>query len=292
MDYWLAQLVREPGMIRPQCAFLALALVTAAHADTLLILGAVPQEIVPIQEALKASSDQTEIEGIPCEHARLGAHELYVALTGVGKTNSAMVTAVLICHLHPKFALMTGTAARIRRSVRTGDIILATRITFHDMGSLTHDGIVTGKMDANGKLVDQLWWGPDRQHSTQYGYAPDPALLALASRLATSFVPERVATQGLDYVPVVRTGTVVTGDLSGVTDEKIADIRKRLDPDLMEMESASFAQVCSYLHTPFLVIRSGSNFAEEHNFDDYIRLSPIAARHAALFTLELVRSLP
>lgn len=279
-------------MIRSLRAVLVLALAPAARADIILILGAVPQEIVPIQESLTGATAPVQIEGIPCEHGQVGPHEVYVALTGVGKTNSAMVTTALICHLHPRYAFMTGTAARIRRSVRTGDIILPTQIAFHDMGSLTRDGIVTGKMDANGQLVDQLWWGPDRQRSTRYGYAPDAALLASARQLSARFVPERVATQGLDYVPIVRTGTVVTGDLSGVTEEKIADIRKRLDPDLMEMESASFAQVCSYLHTPFFVVRSGSNFAEEHNFDDYVRLSPIAARQAAQFTLALVRSLP
>jgi hypothetical protein len=42
----------------------------------------------------------------------------------------------------------------------------------------------------------------------------------------------------------------------------------------------------------FLIVGSASDLAEEHNFDDYIGLSPIAARHAALFTLGLVQNLP
>jgi len=279
-------------MIRLLSALVALTFLAETRADTLLILGAVPQEIVPLQEAFLTESELVQIERIPCAHVRGGTREIYVALTGVGKTNSAMVTAALISHLHPRCAFMTGTAARIRRSVRTGDIILPTRISFYDMGSLTREGVTTGKLDSNGKLVSQLWWGPDRKHSTQYGFDPDPRLLALATQFAAGYVPEKVTLPDQAYVPAVRTGIVVTGDLSGVTEEKIADIRQRYDPDLMEMESASFAQVCAFMHTPFLVVRSGSNYAEEHNFDDYVRLSPIAARQAALFTLAFVRTLP
>ncbi len=101
-----------------------------------------------------------------------------------------------------------------------------------------------------------------------------------------------VTLDGAAYEPVIWKGTVTSGDLSGVTEVKIADIRAKIDPDLMEMESAAFAQVCQFFQVPHLVIRSGSNQAEERNNDDYLRLSPIAARQAALFTLEIASQLP
>jgi adenosylhomocysteine nucleosidase len=261
-----------------------------AAADPILILGAVPQEIVPVVAALQDPHEKL-IEGIPCDTGTLGRHEVVVALTGVGKTNSAMVTTALIIALHPTNAFMTGTAARIRRTIRTGDIIIASKTTFHDAGSLTSDGIVQGKLTDDGSLVATTWFSPTRDRTNPFSFPDTPELVAYASDAAAHFIPESVTVDGESYQPVVRVGTVVSGDLSGVTEAKIEDIRRKLDPDLMEMESAGFAQVCQFYHVPHLVIRSGSNWAKEHNNDDYLRLSPIAARQAALFTVALVRGL-
>jgi len=51
------------------------------------------------------------------------------------------------------------------------------------------------------------------------------------------------------------------------------------------------AQVCWYLRTPFLCIRAGSNRTQNLPDNDYHRLSPFAARQAALFTVSLVGEL-
>ena len=64
---------------------------------------------------------------------------------------------------------------------------------------------------------------------------------------------------GETYRPTVLTGVVTASDLFGVSDEKIADMRAKLDPDIMEMESAAIAQVCAQFGTPHIVFRAGSN---------------------------------
>jgi nucleoside phosphorylase len=277
-------------MLNRLTLFLLLASPLAA-VPPILILGAVPQEIVPVVGALQ-DHRQTTIEGIPCDTGSLGAHHVIVALTGVGKTNSAMTTTALIIALHPSEAFMTGTAARIRKTVRTGDIIIASVTSFHDAGSLTSTGMVQGKLADNGTLVATTWFSPTRDRTNPFAFADSPELVAYAATEATRYTPELVTLEGKTYRPVIRVGAVTSGDLSGVTEVKIADIRSKLDPDLMEMESAGFAQVCQFYRVPHLVIRSGSNWAKEHNNDDYLRLSPIAARQAALFTVALVRDLP
>jgi adenosylhomocysteine nucleosidase/futalosine hydrolase len=270
--------------------FLLLAMPLSA-AQPILILGAVPQEIVPVVAALQ-DHRQTTIAGIPCDTGTLGGHEVVVALTGVGKTNSAMTTTALVVALNPSKAFMTGTAARIRRTIRTGDIIIASVTSFHDAGSLTAEGMVQGKLADDGTLVATMWFSPTRDRTNPFVFPDSPELVAYAEKEAAGYTPEPVTLDGATYQPVIRTGTVASGDLSGVTEVKIADIRAKINPDLMEMESASFAQVCQFYKVPHLVIRSGSNWAKEHNNDDYLRLSPIAARQAALFTVVLVRNLP
>lgn len=269
----------------------AAAAAPSAKAAPILILGAVPQEIVLLVAALK--DHRTSVaEGIPCDTGTIGGHEVVIALTGVGKTNSAMVTAALLGSFHPSAALITGTAARIRPGIRTGDIIIATNVSFHDAGSLTAGGMVQGKMDDGGHLTTTEWFSPTRGRMNPFSFADSPELVAFAAKLAATYQPPAVDLDGETYVPAVRTGTVATGDLSGVTEAKIADVRAKLDPDLMEMESAAFAQVCQFFQVPHLIIRSGSNVAEERNNDDYLRLSPIAAKQAALFTLEIAGKMP
>ncbi len=59
----------------------------------------------------------------------------------------------------------------------------------------------------------------------------------------------------------------------------------------MEMESAPLGHVCEALGVPYLIVRSGSNLAQEEPNDDYLRLGPIAARQAAYFSLHLLRYL-
>jgi nucleoside phosphorylase len=46
--------------------------------------------------------------------------------------------------------------------------------------------------------------------------------------------------------------------------------------------------VCQQLGVPCLVVRGGSNVAQEAPNDDYLRLGPIAARQAALFGIHLL----
>jgi len=57
------------------------------------------------------------------------------------------------------------------------------------------------------------------------------------------------------------------------------------------MESATLGQVCQTLGVPYLVVRAGSNVAQEAPNDDYLRLGPIAANQAALFSLYLLKTL-
>jgi adenosylhomocysteine nucleosidase len=89
----------------------------------------------------------------------------------------------------------------------------------------------------------------------------------------------------------VRLGRITSGDQFGITPQRMRDIRRQLRPDLMEMESGSVAQVCWYLRTPFICIRGGSNRTQNLPDNDYRKLSPFAARQAALFAVSLAGEL-
>src|SRR3954470_12195824 len=79
--------------------------------NVILILGAVPQEIVLFREAL-GSPKAEELWGIPYYSGRIAGKMVVVAITGVGKTFTGMTSTLFIAHFKPRAVLMSGTGAR------------------------------------------------------------------------------------------------------------------------------------------------------------------------------------
>ncbi len=249
------------------------------NSDTILILGAVPQEIAPFLTALKDGEKQ-ESWGIPYWTGHLEGKPVAVAITGIGKTYTGMTATLLITQLKPRLVLMSGTGARIDPKLRTGDVIVATMLHEHDYGSLTRNDMVYRPLNS-----------PIDGAEVANAFSPSVALLHKADEAIASYPAPSITAEGVTYSGKVRRGVVVSSDLFGVTDQRIQTLRTHFHADIMEMESAALAQVCQTLGVPYLVIRAGSNVAQEAPNDDYLRLGPIAAKQAAMFTLHLVKSL-
>lgn len=249
--------------------------------DLTLVLGAIPQETDLVTWAL-AKKTRGTFAGFPYTAGRLDDRHVIVAVTGIGKTNATMITALFAEKFRPREVLMCGTASRIDPAIRNGDVIVGEITCNHDMGSLGA-GSVMEYFGSEGPLGD---------HSPII-YPGDRRLLAAARRALRTHVPETadLPHHAPPYVPLVRLGRITSGDQFGITDERIADILRQLRPNLMEMESGSVAEVCHYLRVPFLCIRSGSNRTQNSPDNDYRTLSPFASRQAALFTVSLVREL-
>ncbi len=244
-----------------------------------VVLGAIPQETELVEWSL-AGKRRGEFAGFPYADGRIDGRRVVVAVTGIGKTNATMIAALFIEKFRPHEVIMCGTASRIDSTVRNGDVIVGEVTCNHDMGSLG-PGFAMEYFGSEGPLGD---------HSPIV-FPGDRRLLAAARRAIRTHVPESAAHHTPTYVPTVRLGRITSGDQFGITPERIADIQRQLKPNLMEMESGSVAEVCFYLRTPFLCIRSGSNRTQPSPDNDYRTLSPFAARQAALFTVSLVREL-
>ena len=248
-------------------------------ANLTLVLGAIPQESELVEWAMTGKR-RGRLSGFPYVQGRIAGRRVVLAVTGIGKTNAALVTTLFVEHFRPREVLMTGTASRINPEVRNGDVIVGAVTCNHDFGSLGA-GYAMEYFGAEGPLGD----------SSAILYPADPRLMAAARRAIRRHVPETASHHAPAYVPVVRVGRLTAGDQFGITDERIADILRQLAPDLMEMESGTTAQVCWYLRTAFLCVRSGSNRTQNSPDNDYRTLSPFAARQAALFTVSLIGEL-
>lgn len=248
-------------------------------ANLTLVLGAIPQESELVEWALSGRR-KGRLQGFPFTRGKLGGRDVVVAVTGIGKTNASLITTLFVGHFRPREVIMTGTASRISPKMRNGDVIVGRVACNHDFGSL-------------GKNFEMDYFGAEGPlgDSCPVIYRADPRLLAAARRAIRHHVPETATHQDPSYVPKVRLGRLTAGDQFGIPPARIRAILGRLRPDLMEMESGSTAQVCWYLRTPFICIRSGSNRTQNSPDNDYRKLSPFAARQAALFTVSLVREL-
>ena len=155
--------------------------------------------------------------------------------------------------------------------------MVSTKTIHHAAGSLTSEGMVYRKVR-----------GPLSGEMTHWFYKPDSALLKLAKKLMKTYEPETVNVDGTAYVPRVLTGVVTASDMFGVSDEKIADMKLKLNPDIMEMESAAIAQVCSQFKVPHIVFRAGSNLTQSDPGTAYRKLGQTAAAAAARWTVHFV----
>ena len=238
-----------------------------------LILSAMPSEIRLIQSHLKRRK-RGQLAGFPYVAGVLRGRRVVTTVTGVGVTNGAMVTALFVHHFQPSEVLVSGTGSRFNPRIRTGDTVISTRTIHHAAGSLTKDGMVYRKV--RGPLAGQM---------THWQYRPDARLLKLARASIKGYTAEPVTANGETYVPRVLTGVVSASDLFGVSDAKIADLRAKLNPDIMEMESAAIAQVCTQLGVPHLVFRAGSNRTQANPGNAYRLLGQKAAAAAARWTV-------
>jgi len=241
-----------------------------------LILSAMPSEIRLIQAHI-TNPRPGQLACFPYVAGTLRGRRVITTVTGVGVTNGAMVAALFIEHFKPTEVLVSGTGSRFNPRIRTADTVISVKTIHHAAGSLTDDGMVYRKV--RGPLPGQM---------THWAYPPDARLLNLAKKSIAGYTAEPVAANGETYVPGVLTGVVTASDLFGVSDAKIADMRKKLDPDIMEMESAAIAQVCTQLRVPHIVFRAGSNRTQSDPGSDYRLLGQKAAWAAARWTVYFV----
>jgi adenosylhomocysteine nucleosidase len=247
--------------------------------DTIVILGAVPQEITIFTDAM-GKPPKKALWGIPYYQGKISGRDVVVAITGIGKTSTGMTSTLFIAEFKPRLVLMSGTGARINQALRTGDVIVATVTHEHDYGSLTRTGMVYRPFN-----------GPVDGNEIENAFSPPAELLALADKAIATYKGPEVTANGATYNVAARRGVVSSSDLFGVPGDRIELLRTHFKTDIMEMESGPLGHVCEALGVPFLVVRAGSNVAQEAPNDDYLRLGPIAAKEAAKFSVHLLQYL-
>lgn len=200
------------------------------------------------------------IDGIHYIKGSLMGNSVVFANTGLGKTNMSLIAARLIHDFHPHFIFLAGSAGSINPALNKKSIVVGTRVMDADLGTLTAQG---------------AFYPNENYFSTpQKNNSPIPK-----EYISDSLIT-KAAQSSLDQMPQnqVIFGAVATSDILPNTTEQTT-LLKYNKIDAVEMEGASFMQVCWFFDVSCLVVRGiSNNVDEEITEEDTIQAGANAAK--------------
>jgi len=220
-------------------------------------MGAMPEEVAPILEKL---GEYKTIKYADNEYyeATYNGVEIVVAYSKIGKVFSTLTASTMIQHFGCDKLLFSGVAGGINPSLKIGDLIVATKLSQHDL-DITAFGHPLGFVPGGSVYVEA-----------------DKSLIELSKEVAS------------ELGKTVQEGIIATGD-QFVHDSAIKDnIVKHFNADALEMEGGSVAVVCNALNIPFFILRAISDTADtdaSFSFDEFMESSAVIS---AEFIMKMV----
>jgi len=198
--------------------------------------------------------------------------ECVCVLSRIGKVAAAATTAILIEKFGVTHIIFTGVAGAADRSVRIGDIVVASQLVQHDMDASP----LFPRFEI--PLTGLSHFFSDKNLSTHLLQASQQFI----DNEFSSAIPEKDRQLfRLDH-PNIHEGLIASGDEFVNRQDQLLKITKNLENVLaVEMEGAAVAQVCFEFGIPFAVIRTISDNANDNSPVDFVQfLEKVAARYA------------
>ena len=229
---------------------------------TIAVLTAMQQELDAVLELFaSANPSKTELYGMPIYIFEHNEIKFILALSGVGRTNTALNAALVAKEFEPSEIINVGTAGGLQTEQKILDIVIPKEVVAVDV-DLTALGCEYGQVLGEPK-----------------SYYTDEKLQSKLVKAAAALTN-------------VHTGTVGSSEAFICQSEQVREIHRRFNNRVVcvEMEAFSIAVVCSRFKIPFAVIRSlsdvpASGEGNEHDFNAFLCK---ASSNAAKLLLEYV----
>lgn len=221
------------------------------------IMGAMPEEVAPILEKL-GEYKTTEYANNKYYEATYKGVDLIIAYSKIGKVFSTLTAATMIEHFGADRLLFSGVAGAISETLKVGDLIVATKLTQHDLD-----------ISAFGH---------------PFGYVPEGSVFVEAD----SKMIELSKVVAKEMGKVLQEGIIATGDQFVANEERKNWIADTFGADALEMEGGSVAVVCDALNVPFFILRAISDAADmdaSFSFDKFLETSAV---ESAEFVMKMV----
>lgn len=220
------------------------------------ILGALEAEVALIRSKMEVERE-AHAYGTTFTQGSIGGQKLTVVCASIGTINAAACTAALIREFGATAVVNCGIAGAMAKQLRIMDVVLSSDVVFHD---------------ADAEIFQKYY-----PYTT--GFSADEKLIALAGE-AIGDIPDRPFSH---YV-----GRVATGDIFVNDPRDKRRIAEGYHPMCVEMEGAAVGQVAYMNDTPFLVIRTMSDNADENADESYDNFLEDAAVISSRIVLNMI----
>lgn len=205
----------------------------------------------------------------PVEHAvwpTLQNEDVVCITSGIGMISAAAATEHAISTYNPTMVLNFGCAGSHHRDLFPGDVVIGDRLIHQGRMRFAPDGEII-------PLSVGFHVPGEETHITEV--STDLVLRKLAQEVSRTLKftawpePARLPAQ-TDRAPIVRTGTVSSGDVWLQSADRITASNARTGSLCEDMEAASIAQICTLHGVPFLTVKdiSNSELHESTVFDE------------------------
>lgn len=247
---------------------------------TIGIIAAIPQELGHLTAAMAGVGAETHA-GLTFRSGTLDGHGVVVVGGGVGKVNAGITATLLADRFACRCLVFSGVAGGLDPALHVGDVVIGEQTLQHDAGVLQGGRIHTY----------QAGHVPFFNPTDELGYRPPEALLERVRERLEGFVPaplSAAAAGGAARVPVVRLGTILTGDQFLNCEATRERLFRELGGQAIEMEGGAVGQVAKAFGIPHLVIRALSDLAGAESHIDFGRFVEEVAAGSALILRRLL----
>lgn len=212
---------------------------------TIGIIFAMQEELIELKNYLHINKEK-KIYDLTFYEATLNNQNIILTESGIGKTNAARTTQILIDYYKPEAIFNIGVAGGIAKKLEVGDIIISTSLVQHDFDITAFD------------------------HPK--GYIPNIGNTIPIDNNLLSTTKNILDTNNISY----KEGVIASGDIFCTKESMATKINTQFNALCVEMEGASIAQTAHLSKTPCLVIRSISDCPDNHNkvtYEEFLETS-------------------
>lgn len=212
---------------------------------TIGIIFAMQDELIELKNYLHINKEK-KIYDLTFYEATLNNKNIILTESGIGKTNAARTTQILIDYYKPEAIFNIGVAGGIAKNLKVGDVIISTSLVQHDFDITAFD------------------------HPK--GYIPNVGNTIPIDNNLLNTTKTILDTNNISY----KEGVIASGDIFCTKESMATKINTQFNALCVEMEGASIAQTAYLSKTPCLVIRSISDCPDNHNkvtYEEFLETS-------------------
>lgn len=212
---------------------------------TIGIIFAMQEELIELKKYLHINNEK-KIYDLIFYGATLNNQNIILTESGIGKTNAARTTQILIDYYKPEAIFNIGVAGGIAKNLKVGDIIISTSLVQHDFDITAFN------------------------HPK--GYIPNIGNNIPIDNNLLNTTKTILDTNNISY----KEGLIASGDIFCTKESMATKINTQFNALCVEMEGASIAQTAYLSKTPCLVIRSISDCPDNNNkvtYEEFLETS-------------------